>query len=773
MKAPCSSQTTQTTTDGWTIISWTSPAIFALLLAAATFAAYPEVILGVRTFFIRDFSRFGYPLAFHHQESFWRGEIPLWNPLNNFGLPFLAQWNTLVLYPGSLFYLLLPLSWSLAVFCLLHQFLGGLGMYLLARRWTGSSLGAALAGMVFAFNGLTLNCLMWPNNIAALGWMPWVISCVERGWSKGGRAICSGAVVAAMQMLAGAPEIILFTWIILALLLAAQCVQNRVVARRVAFRFALLAVLVAGLSSIQLLPFLDLLAHSQRDSSYADSFWAMPPTGWANFIVPLCHFSPSARGVFFQPDQMWTTSYYLGVATLVLAVYAARQIGALRVRLLAALAFVGVILALGENGYLYKWLRPVVPVLGFVRFPIKFVALTVFCVPLLAAFTVQSFQARQRAQDPLDGRLFGPVLLGTVLLIALIVWLAYRYPFPRDDWVETWKNALFRAAFFMAAWCGLRATILTSGRLSGKLLEVTLVFTVWLDLVTHVPRQNLTIQRAAFQPGLVRISPPPGIGVSRVMVSPHSLVKFHFGAISNEFNDYLGTRLGLADNCNLLDGIPKADGFFSMYLREANKIIDSYYYFHSVGDLSRLMDFVNVSHVTAPGTLFDWDFRASFMPFVTAGQQPLFADGNQTFQSICSTNFNPRRVVFLPLEARPYVRAGPSAAEIRRSSFTAHRGEIEVMAPAESLVVISQGYYHPWRATVDGRPARIWRANYAFQTLAVQPGLHHIELIYRDPIFYSGTVLSLLTLLACLVGAISNVRPPDSARWMDLLKESK
>src|SRR2546422_6029354 len=36
---------------------------------------------------------------------------------------FLAQWNTMVLYPGSLFYLVFPLSWSLAVFCLLHQFL--------------------------------------------------------------------------------------------------------------------------------------------------------------------------------------------------------------------------------------------------------------------------------------------------------------------------------------------------------------------------------------------------------------------------------------------------------------------------------------------------------------------------------------------------------------------------------------------------------------------------------------------------------------------------
>jgi len=50
----------------------------------------------------------------------------LLNPLNDFGLPFLAQWNTMTLYPGSLIYLLFPLSWSLGIFCLAHLFLGGM-----------------------------------------------------------------------------------------------------------------------------------------------------------------------------------------------------------------------------------------------------------------------------------------------------------------------------------------------------------------------------------------------------------------------------------------------------------------------------------------------------------------------------------------------------------------------------------------------------------------------------------------------------------------------
>lgn len=149
---------------------WLTPRRFAALLALLTLASYPQVFLGFQTFVFRDFGYFAYPIAYHLRESFWRGEIPLWNPLNDCGTPFLAQWNTQVLYPPALFYLLLPLSWSLGVFCLLHLFWGGLGMFLLARHWTQNRFAAAFAGVVFAFNGLMLNSLMWPATVTALGW---------------------------------------------------------------------------------------------------------------------------------------------------------------------------------------------------------------------------------------------------------------------------------------------------------------------------------------------------------------------------------------------------------------------------------------------------------------------------------------------------------------------------------------------------------------------------------------------------------------------------
>lgn len=147
---------------------WLTPRRFGIALALIILAVFPEVILGRETFAFRDFSIFGYPIALYHKEAFWRGEIPLWNPLNSFGLPFLAQWNTMTLYPLSLIYLLLPLPWSLNMFCLIHLFLGGMGMFYLTSRWTGSRLAGASSGVAYTFCGLLTVALIWPNILAVL-----------------------------------------------------------------------------------------------------------------------------------------------------------------------------------------------------------------------------------------------------------------------------------------------------------------------------------------------------------------------------------------------------------------------------------------------------------------------------------------------------------------------------------------------------------------------------------------------------------------------------
>src|SRR5262249_8795206 len=159
----------------------------------------------------------------------------------------------------------------------------------------------------------TLNCLMWPNYIASLAWMPLVVLTVEQAWRLGSkRKLVLAALAGGIQMLSGTPEIILFTWALLGAMWVVELFQKDQIRTQVVGRFLVTILLVTGLAAAQLLPFLDFLKYSQRESGFLQDEWAMPLTGWANFLVPLFRTVRSAAGVHFQEEQSITSSYYLG-----------------------------------------------------------------------------------------------------------------------------------------------------------------------------------------------------------------------------------------------------------------------------------------------------------------------------------------------------------------------------------------------------------------------------------------------------------------------------
>jgi hypothetical protein len=66
------------------------------------------------------------------------------------------------------------------------------------------------------------------------------------------------------------------------------------------------------------------------------------------------------------------------------------------------------------------------------------------------------------------------------------------------------------------------------------------------------------------------------------------------------------------------------------------------------------------------------------------------------------------------------------AARVVSHEFGLQKAKVIVESPRPAMVVISQAYYHNWKAHVDGLPTRLWRANYAFQAVEVPAGRHEI-----------------------------------------------
>jgi len=789
-----------------------SPARFAALLAALIFASWPDVLLGSATFVLRDFSVFGHPIAHYHRECFWRGELPLWNPLNNCGLPFLAQWNTMTLYPGSLFYLLLPLPWSLGLFMLIHLWLGGLGMYAVARRWTGQNFPAAVAGVAYAFHGLMQQSLMWPNNIAAFGLLPWVVLTVESGVREGGRKLVVAALVGALQMLTGAPEVIVFTWVMAGALTLFGVQGSRfkihssgadprgadqsTPAPLITNHFSLLtrllglASLVTLLAAAQLLPFLDLLRHSQRDAGYGDSAWSLPAWGLANWLVPLFRCVPTAPGVPLHGGQNWTSSYYAGAGVLALALLAVLRVSDRRARLLSLVGAVGLVLALGKGGFLHTVFERVLP-LGVMRYPVKFVIPLTFILPMLAAFALKELFRDMPSPTPISQlpsptdevrsrmarhrlRAITAVLAAVVALIAALGWLNPR----AGEALEAQLLLFFSATaggvflvFTVAAVLGLRNAGTRTRTLLWSLAVLGLVFA---DLRTHLPNLTPTVAPACLQPGhpdLQAFTPAPRGGAARASLTLRAVLELKRTLLASLADTLLLQRVALYDNLNLLAGLAKTDGDFSLYLRAQQEIEARLFLGGPTNSLpGPLADFLGVAHVSSPTNIFKWHRRDTALPLITAGQHPEFAAAEISLPAMAGPSWNPRETVFIhPWEKALVPRAGdlqsPSVAnesterrlqttgtvtaKVLSTNWTAHRIECEVESPAPTLVVIAQAFYHPWRATVNGQPATILRANHAFQAVPVPAGRSTVRLEYVDRRFQLGLALSALGLAVC------------------------
>ena len=69
--------------------------------------------------------------------------------------------------------------------------------------------------------------------------------------------------------------------------------------------------------------------------------------------------------------------------------------------------------------------------------------------------------------------------------------------------------------------------------------------------------------------------------------------------------------------------------------------------------------------------------------------------------------------------------------------------------PPWARVLVLSDLYHPgWRATVDGTPVPVRRANHALRAVTVPAGVHRVVIDYAPASIRTGTAVSLLGLMA-------------------------
>jgi uncharacterized membrane protein YfhO len=88
---------------------------------------------------------------------------------------------------------------------------------------------------------------------------------------------------------------------------------------------------------------------------------------------------------------------------------------------------------------------------------------------------------------------------------------------------------------------------------------------------------------------------------------------------------------------------------------------------------------------------------------------------------------------------------------------------IDVAAPRDGYLVLTDAYYPGWIATVDGQSAEIERANIMFRAVRIPAGQHRMEMRYQPQSLALGLLISIGTAVF-LVGVWLSVRRRNRSR---------
>lgn len=690
----------------------------------------------------------GLPIAYSQKLAWSGGEMPVWNPFSNCGVPFLAQWGTCVLYPLSLFYILLPLPWALNVFSLGHLLLGGLGMFCLIRRWTSQPYAAALSGVLYTFNGVSLSCLIWANYTIALAWLPWIVLHAQSAWKQSGNSILWAALFSAFQMLSGAPEWVVLTWVVVSVVAVADAWDQPTLRRQILTRLMVIVFLVAGLCAAQLLPFFDLLAQSHRVSQFRPKDWAMPVWGWCNFFVPVFRSSaPSDEIPQMQAGQGFLISYYLGVGSLGLAALALITLRTTLTKLFTILALGCVWMSMGDAGWLHPWLAKAFPMLYWSQYPVKFLMILSFVIPALAGLGLMALD-RQAADGSFSwGRFLIPLGIGLLLVAGIGFWGREtsdgKFPLP---WVL--PNAVVRGVFLVLFWIAVWGIAYRGQRAvpAFAVLVLAMVFDVMTCNHTLVPQMT----SEAFVPGLWRKSTQREsfrIGSDRVFIPPAVEAVLANRKVSGVENRVLGRHLSLWSHFNLLEQTAKINGSSTLLLRDQRDVEREIY---RVGNtnLEGLLDFLGVRCVSTTNNPTEWIPRPTALSWLQVGAQPKFTSPEESLGHVFSKDFDSRRDAWFPASDASELQSIQAAeGRIVDSDFRSQSVRATVDMKTPGIMTIAQSYSPYWKATVNGQPTKVLKVNHAFQAVVVPSGTSQVVLRFEDPWLRGGAAITGLTLL--------------------------
>jgi membrane protein YfhO len=645
------------------------------------------------------------------RESFAHGEWPLLNRYAANGDLLAAAMQSAPYSPFTWIACIAPAVASFTYTGSIAFFIAALGMFLFARELGASERASIVAAIAFTFAAPTAFQVLWPLGFAWI-LLPLVLTAVRRVVREPSmRAMLFLIVALVLEITAGHPETLLHVVAIGGAYGVFELAYERNL-RGLGLAIAAGAI-AALLCAIALLPFLD-ASPQTVDHQIRAIYAASPlrvPAGEARAAL-LGDLFPFTRTKLMARAE--AGSIVLGLALFGLRVGRKRR----ETWFFAALAAIGVLA--GANAWPVAHLLHRLPLFGLAMND-RLSAAVPMCLAILAAFAVDRLTR---------GAAFA--MLGVFAVVA-----AGAYAF--------------------------NGALLDPDRMVAEIVPLALAAIV--VIVAQRPTLALILlilaQRVMSDGHLIPIND------SRIAFPRTPIFAPMLAARGGEPFRIIGTNGALAPNSATMYGLEDARGTTPMMLAYLDEAAP-------VWSRSRGAALGNLYDLTRPMlSMMNVRFGIAYAGEVApqSGWRELMIDAHTRLtenERVLPRAFVPRHVVFADdLEAmkretdfgdRSWINTDGPAGDRDNGPGRVRTTPLELGYDLDAamerpgFVVVSEAAWRGWRASIDGRPAKVERANHAFLAVRVPAGRHRLRLVFLPRSFVTGRAVSVVTALLLLIG---------------------
>jgi len=699
-----------------------------------------------------DFSGQFVAFAQYQAQRHAQGQVPLWNPYNMGGHPFLADTQSAVFYPPRLITIAFVnmrggstptrMYDALEREMIAHTWLASLLMYAFVRRLTrdrqkqqpiAHSVTASLvSALIFAYGGYLSGYPQLQLAVMEAGiWLPLALLGIHEATARPSNALFSGwrwyllaGFALGMSLMAGHPQTSLFFGYAALAYLGWRTYTARRSFRSFIAGAAIFGLVGAGLSAVQLLPGLEYQALTSRGAIGFDE----RGNGFPFYDV--------LQVLFPGLLSLWSP-LYIGILGLLLAIFGAlrRTTGILFWLILLGTAL---ILSFGSRTILFDLVYNLVPGESWFRGQERAAYLIVTSASVLAGLGTLAL-----LRGPFK-RLHA-LLMGIVIIPSGLLFVVLFAQWASGNAAKNLPQAAFSLVFTLAALIVAIIVMRAKAAWRYPLLVGMLAFELLSFGRTNPNMESTPSANRLPTPPLVQTILQDTSGPFRVQWAGFSRDNFATMFGLQDVDGISPLRMDRVNSLNDIRLFPNVARMWSLFgvryvmtadeqLPVASTIVARGSDGHAVVNLHRLNDATPFARMV---------YRTWIEP-----------DDNAARGYLADASFDAANTVMLAENPGITLPDALTTGTATVAAFAPESITIRTSSPDAGILDLALVNYPGWSASIDGQAAPLLRANIAFSAVAVPSGDHTVQLTFAPRSFAIGGLVTAAAVVVLIVGGL-------------------